>query len=189
MSFYFINIHSKLFSYIAFCMYPLQKNPSLCWNEWTLVWLSWVHYRMKSDPTFPQFNNMFSFFTLHFLRWVLRFWYSAFRALAAAVCKKKKHSDFSVFNHRCVCFRPAWEMMKAGAVFHSFCWVEVLLCLEAEGNVTDLLSLHLSASFWNLQPSGPLSILPIISVRLLLRLKPEAEMEIQNSEEELCSFL
>ncbi len=70
-------------------LYPLQKNPSLCWNEWTLVWLSWVHYRMKSDPTFPQFNNMFSFFTLHFLRWVLRFWYSAFRALAAAVCKKR----------------------------------------------------------------------------------------------------
>ncbi len=107
-------------------------------------------------------------------------------------CAKKRNIvTFSVFNHSCVCFRPAWEMMKAGAVFHSFCWVEVLLCLEAEGNVTDLLSLHLSASFWNLQPSGPLSILPIISVLLLLRLKPEAEaeMEIQNSEEKLGYFL
>lgn len=44
--------------------------------------------------------------------------------------------------------------MKAGAVFRSFCWVWLLLSLKAEGDVTVLVSLHLSAAFWNLQPSG-----------------------------------
>lgn len=136
-----------------------HANVKLCWNEWTLVslmWFSWVHYSMKSDPTFPQCCNMFSFFTLviscvEFFS--LDFLFSELWHQQCG-CIQVNTMTFSVFNHSCVCFRPAWEMMKAGAVFHSFCWVEVLLCLEAEGDVTDLVSLHLSASFWNLQPSG-----------------------------------
>jgi len=50
----------------------------------------------------------------------------------------------------CVC---VFGMMKAGAVLRPFCWVWLLLCLEAEGDVTGLVSLHPSAAFWNLQPS------------------------------------
>lgn len=120
----------------------------------TLVWFSWVQYSMKSDPTFPQCCNMFSFFTLVIscveffgLDFLLsELWHQQ------CGCIQGNTMTFSVFNHSCVCFRPVWEMMKAGAVFHSFCWVEVLLCFE--GNVTDLVPLHLSTSFWNLQPSG-----------------------------------
>ncbi len=156
MSFYFINIHSKLFSYIAFFdrLYVSFTKKSFTLLEWMdscvsrVILMSTLQYEERSNiSTMLQYV----FICVEFLG--LDILLSELWPQQCA-CIQGNTVSFIMFNHSCVCFRPAWEMMKAGAVFHSFCWVEVLLCLGAEGNVTDLLSLHLSASFWNLQPSG-----------------------------------